>query len=78
MNGIKDLTDEEVEIFHNLQIAKASRRVKAFWTLKNVVGHVLERLVLLDRCLAAPGSELVQLFDPTVSPRATCLIASKK
>jgi hypothetical protein len=46
--------------------------------LKNIVGHVIERVVLLDRQLATKQAQLLQIFDPIISPRCVCIIASKQ
>jgi hypothetical protein len=70
--------DEDVRVFFDCEFSESRRRVEAFWTLKNVAGHVLERLVLLDRQAATPGARLMRVFDPGKSPRCVCVFASKQ
>ena len=77
-NGIDGLSDEEIDAFFETEEREAKIRVKSFWTLKNVAGHVLERLVLLDRQIATKGSYLYKLFDAKKSPRCVCVSAIKK
>ena len=66
-----------VREFEAAYFGKGKRRVQVFWTLKNMLGHGIERLVLLDRLLflreVGVEAELVQVFDQYVSPRCVCL-----
>jgi hypothetical protein len=86
--AIANLSDsidlESVREFEKRNLAECERRVKALWTLKNVIGRATERLVLSDRIegLREAGTwercELVQLFDPTESPRCACIVCFRR
>lgn len=83
--NVPEAEPEDVLAFEAEHLAEASRKVKCFWTLKNVLGHAIERLVLLDRlawlrehAADVATSELFRLFDPMVSPRCACLYARRK
>jgi predicted RNA methylase len=74
--------EEKVREFDARNRDVCERRVKALWTLKNVLGHAIERLVLLDRAEmmreAGQACDLVQLFDAAESPRCVCLVCHKR
>ncbi|KAG2393771.1 hypothetical protein C9374_007302 [Naegleria lovaniensis] len=61
------------------------KSVDIFWTLRSMIGPVIECLILLDRYLFLSGTsrggvqaDLVQLFDEDISPRGIALFAYKK
>lgn len=60
------------------------KELAIFWTLRSMFARVVEWLILKDRQVYLEESnqcskvELVALFDPTISPRNTVLLAYKK
>ncbi|EFC42095.1 predicted protein [Naegleria gruberi] len=57
------------------------KKVDIFWTLRAIIGPVIESLILLDRYLFLlennTHADIVQLFDEDISPRAFALFAHK-
>lgn len=57
------------------------RRLAVLWTLRALLGPVIESVLLLDRLFwlqeAHPDAQLVPLFDPVLSPRNFVLLARK-
>jgi hypothetical protein len=60
------------------------RSMGALWMLKATIGHVIEAILLVDRCLYvneqcnSVEARLVPVFDPTASPRCFAVIAEKR
>jgi hypothetical protein len=80
--GIVDVTDEEIEKAAHL-VEEHTKRVKALYAVRLVLGRLTEFVILYDRVLwlheniAALNVFLVPVFDPVLSPRNVALVATK-
>ncbi len=58
------------------------KTVECFWSLRAVLGPVIESIILVDRIWylrenGIPFADVIRLFDPKISPRSLVVIASK-
>lgn len=70
--------------YHAIELAHDQKRLAVVWTLRALLGPVIESILLLDRYylvkerLAETGTvQLVPLFDPVQSPRNFVLVARR-
>lgn len=82
------ITSEEAEMYYTVykQEKKVDKQIMILWTLRVLLGPVIESLILMDRWLyldeTIPESPtkrvwLWPLFDPIISPRNMVLAATK-
>lgn len=81
------ITSEEAEAYYQEYKAKqADKQITILWTLRVLLGPILESIILVDRFLyltetiedsPTKGVWLWPLFDPVTSPRNIVIAATK-